>query len=229
MDVPTLDLSGLDALGDSYLRLHEQRLNRIEREKKQWDAKLRNTANREQRARVLADYEVWRKKTLAELDSYRQGSKAEKLEPEFLYGESIVEKSRGKTTIHFPDFSYGKSNEHLEVTKVQITRKDIKLTIRYANTGSSWININSKALIYDTDQVEGLSTRQKVNYMHPLKAVKGIAVSPQKTTLTRGDQAVLFELTFPKPRRKTKMIDLIECSSNTCFNIYNIDIDSDNY
>ena len=229
MEVPTLDFSGLDASGDSYLRLHEQRLNRIEREKNQWDAKLRNTTNREQRARVLVEYEVWRKKTLAELDSYRQGSKAEKSEPEFLFGESKVEKSRGKTTIHFPDFDYGKSNENLEVTKVQITRKEITLTIRYANTGSSWININSKALIFDSDQVEGLSTRQKLSYMHLLKSVRGIAIAPQKTTLTRRDQAVLFELTFPKPRRKTKMIDLEECSSSSCFNIYDIDIDPENY
>lgn len=229
MEVPALDFSGLNALEDSYLRLHEQRLNRIEREKYQWDGKLRNTTNREQRARVLADYEAWRKKTLAELDYYVQESKAKKLNPEFLFGESKVEKSRGKTTIHFPDFSYSVSNENLEVTKVQITRKEITLTIRYTNTDNAWINIKRKAAIYDTEQVKGLSTRQKLSYMHLLKFVSGIAIAPQKTELTSGNQTVLFELTFPKPRRKTKMIDLEECGLNSCFNIYNIDIDPDNY
>jgi len=228
MEVPTLDFGGLNAFGDALLAQQEKKLTRIENEKKDWESRFRNANSQQEIDNLRSGFAAWKQKTLADLKLMRGETSKEKKEPEFLFGESSVSKSKGVTTIHFPDFSYD-SQENLEVTKAQITKRDIILTIRYANTGSSWINIREKSCIYDTEEIVGMRTRDRYNKMHLLKKVKGIALAPQKTKLTRADQAVVFELTFPKPRRKTKMIDFYECESSTCFKIYNIDIDPKNY
>ena len=229
MEIGQLNFSGLNTYGDALLAQQEQKLTRIENEKKEWNRRFQNARSQQEIDNLKSGFAAWRQKTLADLKYMRGETSKKDKEPEFLFGESSVSKSKGITTIHFPDFSYD-SQENLEVIKIQITRKDIILTIRYANTGSSWINLKEKAFIYDTDQVEGISDPRKIyDKVKFLKSVKGIAISPQKTRLTKADQAHTFQLTFPKLRRKTKMIDFIECESKTCFNIYNIDIDPKSY
>ncbi|MCH3884400.1 hypothetical protein [Tenacibaculum aquimarinum] len=78
----------------------------------------------------------------------------------------------------------------------------------------SWISISPKTYLYDVDNKKNLR----------LLSVSGVEYSPNRKTVPY-NQKTIFKLYFEQLPPNTKMISVIECESDSCFNFYGVEIE----
>ena len=81
----------------------------------------------------------------------------------------------------------------------------------YQNDG--WINISPETYVYDKTNNEKLK----------LISVWNTAISPNEKVVPFNEKFI-FQLTFEKLENTSKIIDIIECGKDSCFNFYGVNI-----
>lgn len=106
--------------------------------------------------------------------------------------------------------------KNLSLDKIELTSNETILYFTYIAT-SEWVNINND--IY----LQGIKDDKKYN----LIKADGIPISPNKYYFEKSNPYLKFKLFFENIPSHIQEFDMIECSNNSCFNLYDISLKLD--
>ncbi len=104
----------------------------------------------------------------------------------------------------------------LSLDKIELTSSETILHFTYSAI-SEWVNIN------DSIHIQGIKDNKK----YYLIKAEGIPISPNKYYFKDSNPYLKFKLHFEKIDPSIQEFDLIECSNNYCFNLYDVSLQLD--
>lgn len=217
LDIPVLDLSGLEELSRTASEIDDRRIQRIQNDILYWEKRIQNARTETEKNEAIAASKLWEERTFPK-------EKEEEKPAKLNYPTKVEINGKTKIVIYPKVEKYDNSN--IQITKVELNKNETIIHIRYINDGNSWVNINNNACIYDKKAMYKINDINKaIKILKIIKDSKIVPFAPYKYTFKNRNEILEFKLIFPGiDWKKTEVIDLLECQESSCLNVYGINL-----